>query len=108
MLDQKFCVIGTYEAGPGKMCQCTAKISTSTGAITNGGRASMAKVVLLEAWSNIRFGRLAAAIAIGKAMAKAIVCEKIISSRSIGNDWRMMLVVVWCVVNDWPRFPWRT
>ena len=54
--------------------------------MTNGGSASMAKVVLLEAWSNSRFGRRAACIAIGKATAKAMICEMMISSRSIGND----------------------
>jgi len=41
-------------------------------------------------------------------MAKAMICEKMISSRSIGKDWRMMLAVVWCVVKDWPRLPWKT
>ena len=31
-------------------------------------------------------------------MANAMIWEKMISSRSMGNDWAMMLVVVWCVV----------
>ena len=31
-------------------------------------------------------------------MAKAMIWEKMISSRSMGNDWEMMLVVVWWVV----------
>ena len=64
--------------------------------------------VLFDAWSKSLLGRRAACIAIGKAMAKAMICEKMISSRSIGNDCAMMLVVVWCVVNDWPRLPWKT
>ncbi len=68
----------------------------------------MAKVVLFDAWSKSLLGRRAAGIAIGKAMAKARIWEKMISSRSIGNDWAMMLVVVWWVVNDWPRLPWKT
>ena len=34
----------------------------------------------------------------GKAMAKAMIWEKMISSRSMGNDWEMMVVVDWCVV----------
>ena len=54
--------------------------------MTKGGRASMANVVLLEAWSNSRLGRRDACIAMGKAMAKAMICEKMISSRSMGND----------------------
>ena len=58
----------------------------------------MANVVLLEAWSNRRLGRRDACIAIGNAMAKAMICEKMISSRSMGKDSAMMLVVVWCVV----------
>ena len=58
----------------------------------------MANVPLLDAWSNKRLGRRDACIAIGKAMANARICEKMISSRSIGKDWAMMLVVVWCVV----------
>src|SRR3974390_2472141 len=68
------------------MCQCTAKRRTSTGAMTKGGRANIAKVVLLEAWSNKRFGRLAAAMAIGKAMAKAMICGRMISSRARGEE----------------------
>ena len=75
------------------MCQCTAKIRTSTGAMTKGGSASMANVVLFDAWSKSRFGRRAAVIAIGNAMAKAMICEKMISSRSMGNDWAMIVVV---------------
>ena len=47
-------------------------------------------------------------MAIGKAMAKAMICEMMISSRSIGNDCLMMVAVDWCVVNDWPRLPWKT
>ena len=66
--------------------------------MTKGGSASMANVVLFEAWSNRWFGRRAACIAMGKAMAKAMICEKMISSRSMGNDCWMMLHVVWCVV----------
>ena len=50
----------------------------------------MAKVVLLDAWSNSLLGRRAECIAMGKAMAKARICEKMISSRSMGNDWAMM------------------
>ena len=34
----------------------------------------------------------------GKATAKAMIWERMISSRSMGNDWAMMLVVDWCVV----------
>ena len=34
----------------------------------------------------------------GKATAKAKICERMISSRSMGKDWAMMLVVDWCVV----------
>ncbi len=41
-------------------------------------------------------------------MAKARICEKMISSRSMGNDWAMIVVVDWCVVYDWPRLPWKT
>ena len=76
--------------------------------MTNGGRASMANVVLLEAWSKSLLGRRAECIAMGKAMAKAMIWEKMISSRSMGNDWAMMLVVDWWVVYDWPRLPWKT
>ncbi len=39
-------------------------------------------------------------MAIGKAMAKARICEKMISSRSMGNDCLMMVAVDWCVVYD--------
>src|SRR5580693_6032185 len=49
MFDQKFWVNGTYDAGPGKMCQCTAKSRTRTGPMTNGGRARKPKAVLFEA-----------------------------------------------------------
>ena len=44
----------------------------------------------------------------GKAMAKAMIWEKMISSRSMGNDCVMMVAVDWCVVYDWPRLPWKT
>src|ERR1700729_2843510 len=98
MFDQKSWVSGTYEAGPGKTCQCTAKMSTRTGAMTKGGSARKAKVVLLEAWSKRWLGLRADFMAMGKAMAKAMICERMISSRSMGNDWAMMLVVDWWVV----------
>ena len=75
-------------------------MSTRTGAITKGGSASMAKVVLFEAWSNSPLGRRAECMAIGKAMAKAMICEKMISSRSMGNDCLMIVAVDWCVVYD--------
>jgi hypothetical protein len=39
-------------------------------------------------------------MAMGKAAANARICEKMISSRSMGNDWVMMVVVDWCVVYD--------
>ena len=58
----------------------------------------MANVVLLDAWSKNLLGRRAECIAMGKAMANARIWEKMISSRSMGNDWEMMLVVDWCVV----------
>ena len=98
MFDQKFWVKGTYDAGPGKMCQCTAKMSTRTGAITNGGRASMANVPLFDARSNSLLGRRAECIAMGRAMTNTMIWEKMMSSRSMGKDWVMMLVVDWCVV----------
>ena len=31
-------------------------------------------------------------------MAKAMIWERMISSRSMGNDWEMIVVVDWCVV----------
>ena len=73
--------------------------STSTGAMTKGGSASMAKVVLFERLVEQPVRAAAAeCMAMGKATAKAMICEKMISSRSIGNDWAMMVDVDWCVV----------
>ena len=54
--------------------------------------------MLFDAWSKSLLGRRAACIAMGKAMAKAMIWEKMISSRSMGNDWAMIVVVDWCVV----------
>ena len=76
--------------------------------MTKGGSARKANVVLFDAWSNRWFGLRADFIAMGKAMAKAMIWEKMISSRSMGNDWAMMVVVDWCVVYDSPRLPWNT
>ena len=68
----------------------------------------MAKVPLFDAWSKSPFGFRAERMAMGKAMAKARIWEKMISSRSIGKDCEMMVVVDWCVVYDCPRLPWNT
>ena len=68
--------------------------------MTKGGSASMANVVLFDAWSNSPLGLRAECIAMGKAMAKAMIWEKMISSRSMGNDCLMMVDVDWCVVYD--------
>ena len=93
-LDPKFWVSGTYDAGPGKTCQWTAKMSTRTGPMTKGGRASMPNATPFESWSKRRLGRREAVIAIGRATRKAMSCEKMMSSMSMGNDCDKMLVVV--------------
>ena len=68
--------------------------------MTKGGSARKAKVVLFDAWSKSPLGFRAERMAMGKAMAKAMIWEKMISSRSIGNDCLMMVAVDWCVVYD--------
>ena len=42
------------------------------------------------------------------AIAKEMICEKRISSRSTGKALAMVVVTFWWLRNDSPRFPWTT
>ncbi len=85
----------------------TANTSTSSTAATNVGIESMANEAELEVRSSAPFGRSAEKSASGTATTMAMSWERMINSRSIGMAVAMALATVWCVIKDWPRFPWN-
>src|ERR1700676_116166 len=100
-------VNGTYPVA-GNQCSPTAKTATMIGAMTNGGRASMPKVLVVEMLSRARLGRREVTRASGMATRKAITWEMMISSTSMGHPDLMVAVTGWWLRYDWPRLPWNT
>ena len=90
---------------PGTAWIFTANTSASIGPITNAGMASMPKVVTPAMRSKIRFGCREATSARGMAIAKAMICEKRISSMSTGKAFAMVVVTFWWVRNDVAEVP---
>ena len=73
----------------GNQCSPTAKTATMIGAMTNGGRASMPKVPVVEMLSRARLGRREVTRASGMATTKAMTWEMMISSSVDGpTRWR--------------------
>ena len=68
------------------------------GAMTNGGRASRPKVLVVDTLSRARLGRRDVTRARGMATAKAMTCEMMISSRSMGKP----VATMW-VTDSWLR-----